>query len=200
MDPIELPSKRKHWSPQEDEAIRELVGRYTDCKWTEISKKLQTDYNLIGRTGKQCRERWFNHLSPSINKDPWTIKEQTILFSKHKELGNYWANIMVYLPGRSENAVKNQFYSLLRRQYRKFKGCEPTRANLKSYGSVLSNQILSYLKGKGGREVEIKAPRRVLKREEKDKTIDDMVPVEPQSEHSTVLDEHDFFFPMLDDN
>ncbi|RYY81178.1 hypothetical protein EON63_15980, partial [archaeon] len=25
-----------------------------------------------GRIGKQCRERWHNHLNPDINKAPWT--------------------------------------------------------------------------------------------------------------------------------
>ena len=29
----------------------------------------------LGRTSKQCRERWHNHLNPDICKEPWTEAE-----------------------------------------------------------------------------------------------------------------------------
>ncbi len=34
-----------------------------------------------GRLGKQCRERWCNHLDPSVKKAPWTPREDDILFN-----------------------------------------------------------------------------------------------------------------------
>ena len=37
-------------------------------------------FELKGRSGKQCRERWHNHLDPNINKSPWTDKEELIIF------------------------------------------------------------------------------------------------------------------------
>nr|WRO64662.1 MYB transcription factor protein [Rosa persica] len=48
------------WTPQEDRLLTELVERYGDKKWSQISKVLK------GRVGKQCRERWHNHLRPDI--------------------------------------------------------------------------------------------------------------------------------------
>ena len=30
---------------------------------------------LPGRIGKQCRERWHNHLSPLVDKNEWTEEE-----------------------------------------------------------------------------------------------------------------------------
>jgi myb proto-oncogene protein len=31
--------------------------------------------SLPGRIGKQCRERWHNHLDPNIKKDKWNPEE-----------------------------------------------------------------------------------------------------------------------------
>ncbi len=33
------------------------------------------DFQIPWRSGKQCRERWHNHLDPNINKDTWTDEE-----------------------------------------------------------------------------------------------------------------------------
>ena len=37
-----------------------------NIKWSVIAAQLP------GRIGKQCRERWFNHLDPDIKKGDWT--------------------------------------------------------------------------------------------------------------------------------
>jgi len=57
-------------------------------------------YGFKNRSGKQCRERWHNHLDPNINKDYWSEKEENILFMKHIEYGNKWSDIAKFLPGR----------------------------------------------------------------------------------------------------
>ncbi|CAN0519771.1 unnamed protein product, partial [Scytosiphon promiscuus] len=36
---------------------------------------------LPGRLGKQCRERWFNHLDPTVKKSEWTSREDEVLFN-----------------------------------------------------------------------------------------------------------------------
>ena len=40
-----------------------------------------------GRSGKQCRERWYNHLSPAVTKAEWSVEEDEAIHRKVLELG-----------------------------------------------------------------------------------------------------------------
>lgn len=66
------------WTKEEDEIVKKMVAKNGPRKWSEIAKF------LIGRIGKQCRERWFNHLNPIINKKRWTDEEDLALMEAHR--------------------------------------------------------------------------------------------------------------------
>lgn len=51
--------------------------------------------------------------------EPITPDEGQLIFDSYKRHGSKWAEIVKLLPGRSENVIKNYYYSTMRRETRR---------------------------------------------------------------------------------
>ncbi|OMJ95807.1 hypothetical protein SteCoe_701 [Stentor coeruleus] len=119
-EPIEIESKslqRNEWTEEEDKLLEELILFKGSKKWTNIANKLNDVFHNgeAFRLGKHCRERWLNHLDPSLKKSEWTPEEDEVILTNQAKIGNKWSIISKLLPGRTENQVKNRWKSILRK-------------------------------------------------------------------------------------
>uniref|UniRef100_A0A7S2L1N6 Uncharacterized protein n=1 Tax=Leptocylindrus danicus TaxID=163516 RepID=A0A7S2L1N6_9STRA len=103
------------WTKGEDERLINLVKKHGKMDWFRISAEIPS------RNRKQCRDRYTNHLETGVKKGDWTPEEDKLIFELQKKLGNKWAIIASKMPNRTDNAIKNRFWSRKRALQRKAK-------------------------------------------------------------------------------
>lgn len=118
------------WTQSEDELLKELVERLGEKKWALISQQIGS------KTSKQCRRRWMNHLNLETKKCGWSTEEDALLLEMHKEHGNKWTVIAKSIGGRTDNAVKNRYYVLTRRDEK----CSTSRTGSLSSSSEMDEE------------------------------------------------------------
>jgi hypothetical protein len=98
------------WTKEEDDHLLDMVFEMKHpLKWSVIAQNLGTN-----RTGKQCRERYVNHLNPRLKTCEWSPVEDFVIWRLYATIGTQWAKMSKVIPGRTDNGIKNRFHNLKR--------------------------------------------------------------------------------------
>jgi hypothetical protein len=96
---------RKPFQPEEDALLLQILHTYEFLNWDVVAQQFN------GRTARQCRERWMNYLSPNVRTGEWTREEDERLVALVNEHGRSWSMLSRFFDGRSDNDIKNRWYS-----------------------------------------------------------------------------------------
>ncbi|CAN7045415.1 hypothetical protein IGI04_008296 [Brassica rapa subsp. trilocularis] len=98
----EMDLRRGPWTVDEDFKLINYISTHGEGRWNSLSRCAG-----LKRTGKSCRLRWLNYLRPDVRRGNITLEEQLLILELHSRWGNRWSKIAQYLPGRTDNEIKN---------------------------------------------------------------------------------------------
>ena len=97
------------WSAHEDQLLMKWIEVHGPKNWARCAETIK------GRNGKQCREHWNNSLNYNILKGQWSTEEDLFIMVFYDKLDKSWKKMIPLFKSRTENAIKNRFFSQLRK-------------------------------------------------------------------------------------
>ncbi|CAL9069115.1 unnamed protein product, partial [Musa banksii] len=98
----EMDLRRGPWTVEEDLLLMNYIAAHGEGRWNSLARCAG-----LRRTGKSCRLRWLNYLRPDVRRGNITPEEQLLILELHSRWGNRWSKIAQFLPGRTDNEIKN---------------------------------------------------------------------------------------------
>ncbi|XXG54002.1 hypothetical protein AAC387_Pa03g1990 [Persea americana] len=136
--------KKGRWTAEEDEILTRYIQENGEGSWRSLPKKA----GLL-RCGKSCRLRWINYLREDIKRGNISAEEDDVIIKLLSSFGNRWSLIAGYLPGRTDNEIKNYWNSHLSRRIHSF--TRPNKDGLSMPVDMGADKIKGGCKRRGGR-------------------------------------------------
>ncbi|XP_065049012.1 transcription factor GAMYB-like isoform X1 [Musa acuminata AAA Group] len=130
--------KKGPWTSAEDAILVEYVKKHGEGNWNAVQKN-----SGLFRCGKSCRLRWANHLKPNLKKGAFSMEEEEMIVQLHAKIGNKWAKIATFLPGRTDNEIKNYWNTRIKRHQRAGLPLYPHNICLQASDENQQTQIVS---------------------------------------------------------
>ncbi|GMH24974.1 hypothetical protein Nepgr_026817 [Nepenthes gracilis] len=135
--------KKGPWTAEEDQKLIHYIQKHGQGRWRTVPTNAG-----LRRCGKSCRLRWINYLRPDIKRGKFSHDEENLIIQLHSVLGNKWSIIATYLPGRTDNEIKNYWNTQIKKRLLKI-GIDPVthtrRLDLPPLASILFESDLSSL-------------------------------------------------------
>ncbi|CAA3001922.1 transcription factor MYB108-like [Olea europaea subsp. europaea] len=112
----EMELRRGPWTFEEDLALINYISQHGEGRWNSLAQSAG-----LKRTGKSCRLRWLNYLRPDVRRGNITLEEQLLILELHSRWGNRWSKIAQYLPGRTDNEIKNYWRTRVQKHAKQLK-------------------------------------------------------------------------------
>lgn len=139
---------RNKWTKSEDEAVLKLMNDESYNKqWDLVSAELKKQGFV--KSPKQIKVRWNNNLCPFINRNLWSHHDLELLFDLYQQFGNKWSKISSQFDGRTDNCIKNRFFSCVRRALRyaiKYSGVKIKMSCTRTISKIKPKVLVEFLK------------------------------------------------------
>ena len=103
-----LKSIKGPWTYHEDLLLKKWVEINGPKNWRLCAK------NIPGRNQSQCRQHWNNKLKPNLLIGNWSSEEIFLILVFYKKFNGSWKKIIPIFKSRTENSIKNIFFSQTR--------------------------------------------------------------------------------------
>ena len=109
--------QRKKWSYREDQILKQVMkNQLYPINWIYVERLARE--KGCEKTVKQIKTRWVQYLNPRLSKNKWSKEELEMIFDQYELHANQWKIISKAFQGRSDNTIKNKFFSHIKRGLR----------------------------------------------------------------------------------
>jgi hypothetical protein len=101
------------WSKDDDSRLTEIMKKYKNPRdWEPIANE-----HGMGKSAKECHERWIRYLKPGVRKGQWTDHEDAIVIetvgTSTEQPFTRWSDLAQRLPGRVGKQIRDRWVNHL---------------------------------------------------------------------------------------